>query len=228
MWCSEMTTVTCPTEIPTRGNREGLGGSPRSLWQIKIKIKLLVWSVFSHLCQDKRSSSSSPCVKVGWGTERAAQPSSNIPARTAQRARGHWHRGQGSPCVPWSETPPVNCKPALEHGDKVSGASEMKDSELWAVWGVQRSPAGSMAVCAPCSLLTPAHTRTTTPQRDLGWMRAPGAKFLFLFYFLRIQLSEAFWLAQALLSSKQMQFFTKKDNSQVEFPLLSFSIRREN
>lgn len=212
MWCSEITT--CPTDIPTRGNREGFGGSPRSHWQIKIKIKLLVWSGFSYLCQDKQSSDSSPCVKVGWRREQE-QPSCKHSSMDNTTQQGSFvclglklHQQIANP--PWST------------GTK-SLEPEMKDSELQGVWGVQSNPCTDPPLWAPCELCSHKNHKWA-----LDWMRAPGAKFLFLFYFLRIQLSETFWLAQALLSSKQMQFFTKKDNSQVEFPLLSFSIRREN
>jgi len=64
------------------------------------------------------------------------------------------------------------------------------------------------AVARVC--LFPFRRRNMTSQQnlDLGWTGSPGAKFLFIFYFLRIQLSATFWLPQSLLSLKQMQFFT--------------------
>lgn len=219
MWCSEITTVTCPINIPTRGNREEFGGNPRSHWQTKIKIKLLVWSAFSYLCQDKQSSNSSPSVKVGWRREQV-QPSSKHSSRDNTTSQGTLV------CLALKLHQQTANFGVWGHGDKAPGATEMKDSEQQGVWSVQSNPCTDPSPV--CALLTPTHTQTATSQRGLDWMRAPGAKFLFWFYFLRIQLSEAFWLAQAPLSSKQMQFFTKKDNSQVEFPLLSFSIRREN
>lgn len=217
MWSSEITTVTCPKDIPITGNREEFGGSSRR--EMKIKIKLLVWSVFSYLCQDKQSSNSSPRVKVGWRREQV-QPSSKHSSTDNTTSQGtlvclglKLHQQTANSGV-WGH-----------FGARGQIPWDHRDEGQWTAGSV-RCPEQSLQdppLCVLCSLQL-----TQEPQRGLDWTRAPGAKFLFLFYFLRIQLSETFWLAQALLSSKQMQFFTKKDNSQVEFPLLSFSIRREN
>lgn len=87
MWCSEITTITCPTDIPTGGNREEFGGSPRSHWQIEIKMKLLVWSVSSYLCQDKGSSNTSLC---GWdgGENNNYSTAPNTPSMDSTMLRG--------------------------------------------------------------------------------------------------------------------------------------------
>lgn len=231
MWCSEITTITCPTDIPTRGNnREEFGGSLRSHWQIEIKMKLLVWSVFSYLCQDRGSSNTSRC-KGGMG-ERTTTTAQlwTLPAWTAQHPRAP--PGAEARAAPVSLDLKLHqrtANPLWTTGTK-SLEPQRRRTVTCKEWGVSKATPARIHPCA-CSglaLLSPAHTRTTTSQWNSDWMRAPGAKFLFSFYFLRIQLSATCWLAQPLLSSKQMQFFTKKDNSQVEFPLLSFSIRREN
>lgn len=145
MWCSEITTVTCPINIPTRGNREEFGGNPRSHWQTKIKIKLLVWSAFSYLCQDKQSSNSSPSVKMGWRREQA-QPSSKHSSRDNTTSQGTLV------CLALKLHQQTANFGVWGHGDKAPGATEMKDSELQGVWSVQSNPCTDPPLCVLCSL----------------------------------------------------------------------------
>lgn len=108
-------------------------------------MKLLVWSVFSHLCQDKgSSSSSSPCVKVDGGEN--TKPSPKRSSMDSTRDQDRWGRGRAaSGCLDlklqthfgaWGQSP-------WSHGD---------EGHEQGVWGVHSSPAASVAVCAPCSL----------------------------------------------------------------------------